>query len=326
VRVATRILVYFLGSHVTSLDIALSPQAIPFLLLQGFIWGTTLLASRFGVGQFHPLTYIGIRMILASLGHIAVYIVMGRRSRPIPKDRRLWSNSIVLGVFGTAIPIVGIVSSLQYLSSGMTSIMITVNPALTVLLAHFLLPDEPLSRRKAIGVGLAISGALLLALRGETGLPELDTADWRGYVLVLTAMVFGSVMNIYARRTMQDMDAFDVGSIRMLTAAAAVFPLAVLVDGLDFSAADQSGWAALGYAAVAGTFLGMLLAFYIIQRFGATTAAMTSYVIPIVASIGGMLFLNELITSGMLAGMGLIGLGIALINDLRLSKYPTGSA
>jgi drug/metabolite transporter (DMT)-like permease len=314
------------GSFFTSLDTSLNPQAIPFLLLQGFLWGTTLLASRYSVGQFHPLTYIGIRMILASLGYIAVYVLLGGRRRPVPKDRRLWSHAAVLGVLGTAIPMVGIVSSLQYLSSGMASIMITVNPALTVLLAHFLLPDEPMSGRKASGVGLAIGGALLLTLRGETGLPDLIVVDWRGYALVLTAMIFGSVMAIYARRTMRDLDAFDVASVRMLTAAAVVFPLAVLVDGLDVSAADRSGWAALGYAAVTGTFFGMLLAFYIIQRFGATTSAMTSYVVPVVASIGGVLFLNELITPGMLAGMGLIGLGIALINDLRLSKYPTGSA
>jgi len=41
---------------------------------------------------------------------------------------------------------------------------------------------------------------------------------------------------------------------------------------------------------------------------------MPLYVIPVVASLGGALVLDEQITTGMLAGTGLIAAGIALIN------------
>jgi drug/metabolite transporter (DMT)-like permease len=58
----------------------------------------------------------------------------------------------------------------------------------------------------------------------------------------------------------------------------------------------------------------MLLAFYNIKHFGATAAAMTAYIIPIFAGIGGALLLDEQITSMMLVGMALIMTGIAIIN------------
>ena len=58
----------------------------------------------------------------------------------------------------------------------------------------------------------------------------------------------------------------------------------------------------------------MMLSFYNIKRFGATAAAMTSYVMPIVTGIGGWLLLDEQITLGMLVGVVLIISGIALIN------------
>ena len=59
----------------------------------------------------------------------------------------------------------------------------------------------------------------------------------------------------------------------------------------------------------------MIVSFYIVKRFGATASAMTAYVIPVVASIGGYLLLDETITLGMVGGMVLIVMGIALINQ-----------
>ncbi len=287
-------------------------QALPYIILLGFFWGSTLIASRFSVGQFHPTTYIGLRLSMAGLGHVAIYTLS--RQRQWPRDKQVWRHAILLGLLGTAVPMTTIVSSLQYLSSGITSIMLTTNPALTIIFAHFFLQDESLTKRKALGVFLALSGAALLALRGETGLSDEGQNSWLGYLLIAIAMLCGSSMTIYARKHMQNMDAFDVASIRMLVAALVVMPLSAVFIGFDLSPVTTSGYLALAYAALIGTFLGMMLSFYNIKRFGATAAAMTSYVMPIVTGIGGWLLLDEQITLGMLAGVVLIISGIALIN------------
>ena len=74
-----------------------------------------------------------------------------------------------------------------------------------------------------------------------------------------------------------------------------------------------SGYATLIYSALAGTFGGILLEFRIIQRFGATTTAITANLIPIVALIGGALLLDERITPGMVAAMVMILGGVTII-------------
>lgn len=287
-------------------------QALPYIIILGFFWGSTLIASRFSVGQFHPTTYIGLRLTLASLGHIAVYALS--RQRHWPRDKQVWRHAILLGVLGTAVPMTTIVSSLQYLSSGIASILLTTNPALTIIFAHFFLQDESLTKRKAFGVVLALSGAALLAIRGETGLSDIEQNSLLGYLFIAIAMLAGSSMTIYARKYMQKMDAFDVASIRMFVAALVVMPLSAVFVGFDLSPVTVTGYLALGYAAIIGTFLGMMLSFYNIKRFGATASAMTSYVMPIVTGFGGWLLLDEQITAGMLVGVVLIIAGIALIN------------
>jgi drug/metabolite transporter (DMT)-like permease len=288
-------------------------QALPYVILLGFLFGTSLIASRFSVGQFDPITFAGLRLTLAGLGYAAVYALV--RQRRWPTDRRLWRHAAVLGVFGTAVPMIAIVLALQYQSGGITALLITTSPAITVLLAHHFLEDEVLTRRKALGIALALGGAVVLALRGESGLPDVTQANPIGYGLVLLAIIPASIMTIYARRFMRDMDAFDVGSVRMLSAAGAVMPLSILLTGFDLGAVDFQGYLALIYAAIIGTFLAFLLAFHNIKRFGATAAATTSYVIPVVTGVGGVVILGETITPPMLIGLAIIIAGIAIINQ-----------
>ena len=287
-------------------------QSIPYVLLLGAMFGTTLVASRFSVGQFLPSTYIGLRLVLSTVGFTAIYLLrIGRQSWP--KGKLLWKHSIILGIFGTAIPMTGIVASLQYLSSGLTSILITVNPAITILLAHFLLKDERLTWKKIIGILLALGGAIMLAVLGETGLADAQ-GNLIGYLLIFGAMVSASAMAIYTRKYVQDYNTVDVSAIRMFVAALVVMPLSIMIVGFDISLVDSQGLLALIYAAVFGTFLGMLLSLYNIQRFGATAAVMSAYIIPVFATITGVILLGEQITVGILGGMILIATGVWLLN------------
>jgi len=290
----------------------LTLQALPYVLLQGFLFGSTLIASRFSVGQFRPTTYIGMRMVLATLCHLAVYMLARRQKWP--SSSHLWRHAALLGVVGTAVPMVAIVSSLQYQSAGLTSVLLTSGPAVTVLMAHFFLADETLNPVKVAGVVLALGGAVLLVVRGESGLPDVSQASPLGYGLVVLAIISASSMTIYARKFMREYDFFDVASVRMFVATLTVMPLSALLVGVDLSSVDVRGYTALVYAALVGTFSGLMLSFYNIKRFGATAASMPLYVIPVVASLGGALVLDEQITTGMLAGTGLIAAGIALIN------------
>ncbi|MBN1313986.1 MAG: DMT family transporter [Anaerolineales bacterium] len=292
----------------------MSTQAIPFILLQGFLFGSTLVASRFCVGQFEPTTYIGLRLLIASTGHLLVYLV-GRRRYTFPTSPTLWRHAAILGILGTSISSTFVVMSLQYQSAGVTSVFITMSPVFTVLMAHFFLSDQKLKLRTSLGVFVAFGGALLLVIRGESGILDGTAANPLGYALVLIGLLGTASSNVYAHKYMRDLNGFDVASVRMFVAMLSVLPLSVLLVGFDLSRVDTTGYLALFYAGIVGNFAGFLLAFYIVKKFGATASGMPGYVIPVVASLGGALLLDEKITAGMLAGMVLIIIGITIINQ-----------
>jgi drug/metabolite transporter (DMT)-like permease len=293
----------------------LESQALPYIVLLAFFWGSNLVVSRFGLAQFNPVTFVALRLLLAAVLHALIYAV--DRKRFFPTQRTLWRRAALLGVVGTAVPMTAIIASLSYLSSGMTAVFVTTAPAITVIMAHFLLPDEPLNRRRAFGIILALGGALLLALSGETGLPDSEAANPLGFSLVMCGILFGSGAAVYSRKYLREFDAFDVASIRIFFATVTVMVVTTVTIGFDLSEVNPAGYGSLLYAAVFGAFGGLLLEFWIIQRFGATSAAITTYIIPIFAAVGGTLFLDERITPIMIAGMAFIIAGIAIINRRR---------
>lgn len=290
-------------------------QALPYIVLLAFFWGSNLVVARYGLAQFNPVTFVALRVLLAAVLHGLIYAV--DRKRRFPTDKTLWRRAALLGIVGTAIPMTGIISSLEYLSSGMTAVFVTTAPAITVIMAHFLLPDEHLNRRRAFGIILALGGALLLAFSGETGLAGSETANPLGFILVMIGILFGSAAAVYSRKYLREFDAFDVASLRMFFATATLMLATTFTIGFDLGEVNAAGYGSLLYAAVIGAFGGLLLEFWIIQRFGATPAAITTYVIPIFAAVGGALFLDERITPIMIGGMALIIAGIAIINRRR---------
>ena len=286
-------------------------KAFPYIVLLGFLWGTNLVISRFGVGQLGGILFTGLRLAGGSLTFIAVITFTKRQW---PREGNVWKHAMVIGVIGSALPMTAVLSSLQFQSAGVTALLITTTPAFVTLAAHFFLPDERLTLVKAIGVALALAGAMLVVLRGETGLPGVQQASPVGYLLAFTNVWLESATAIYIRRHMRGMDAFGVSSIRISTAALLVLPVGVLLQGDNVTAVTPLGILALCYAGFIAVFFGQFLAFYITQRFGATAFSLTAYIIPVVAAITGVILLDETITIWMLAGMSLVAMGIMLIN------------
>ena len=293
-------------------------KGLPYVLLLSTFFGSSLISSRFALGEFKSLQFISLRMLISTICFIITFTLTSKFEWP--RGSNLWRHGLILGIIGTTIPMTAFISSLNYLSSGVAATMGAAGPALTVVLAHFMLADERLNLQKVIGVLLALSGALLLALRGETGLGD-GASSLTGYLLIGTSTLSSSFGVIYARTYVKDLSAFQITSIRVLTCTVITLPIAYYLYGFDMSDITRVGYTALFYSAIISSFMGFILSLYIINNFGVATSIQTNYVTPIVATIGGILLLDEQITIGMLAGMLVISLGVYTINAKHGRPY-----
>ena len=282
-------------------------------------FGTNIVVSRFAIGQMHPLVYVAVRMpMAAALALLWTWL----RHRRFPRGRKLWVHGTVVGLLATAAPMVFFISGLQYQSSGVTSLIIMLTPIVAMFFSHFRLQDDRITVQKVAGAIVSFSGVGLLLATGETGLGE---AHWEGFVLTLIGVPAAAYGIVHVRKYLSDQDPLEITAVRLSTAAVLVLPLGFIVDGFDLSRVQLGGGIAILYGAIAGGLLGFLLYSYVTARFGASKATQTEYLVPIVATVTGAIFLGEQVSFIVVAGM-VIALGGIIIATWRSPKSRRSAA
>ena len=289
-------------------------KALPFVFLLSFFWGTNIVASRYGVGEFDPYFFVALRIIIAA--SFFVPFVWFQRGG-LPTDLELWKKAGISGIIGVAIPMPMFIMSLQYQSSGVASLYVTLFPVMIAIAAHFILPDEKMTRYKAAGVFLALCGAVFLALRGESGLADVGRANPLGFILVMLSLLTEVGNTMFVRLKMKDTDPVEVTVIRLIVAAVFLSIVTNFVSDVTFEGVTQAGVFSLAYAALIGALAGQFMAFFIQRKYGATAFSLTSFMIPVVATLFGALLLGEILTWAMGVGVLFIGGGLYLINYVK---------
>lgn len=284
-----------------------------YVFFTGIFLGSTLVMSRFGLKQLNAMTFVSLRLLLGSVAFLVAYFVF--RVRPWPRDRALWLKATIFGLVGTGICMTGFTNSLLYQSSGVTALLATLGPVVTAILAHLFLHDEPFTRKRLLGALIAFVGAGLLLVKGENGLSQFAQADWRGYAWAMVGVVSNAAALVYARRYLRSADPFYLSSIRVFSGAAAIILVTAGTGGLDFRGLQLSGFLAAIYAAVIGTFFAFYFYATTVVRYGATIASQTEYIVPMAATLLGMLLLGEQVTVTMLVGMAVIFVGLGVFSQ-----------
>ncbi|MDY0289594.1 MAG: DMT family transporter [Sphaerochaeta sp.] len=285
--------------------------SLRLVILLGFLLGSTMVVSRFSIGQFDPLGYVAFRFILTSI--ILLPLTLFRTRALVFQRFSIWIPAVFVGIVGTALPFGAYISSLQYQSSGITSMLLTVTPIVTLLLAALFLKDEKITIRKSLGSFIGLGGAVLLIAMGETGL-KLTEADMRGYLLVSVGIIGSATGIILLKKYLQKESILVISLIRSVSAAVLLSVIALATNSMDVSGVTLSGWLGLGYASIAGTVATIMLQAKIIAEHGPSRAAQAEYVTPLAASTLGIVFMGELISFPMVAGMMMIFFGLFILS------------
>src|ERR1700730_9960463 len=123
------------------------------------IWGSTWLFIKIGLTDLPPLTFAGIRFLIASL--ILALLVTARRAH-WPRTRREWILIAVVGVLQFALNYGLVFWGEQYISSGLAALLQSTFPAFGLVIAHFYLPQERLTAGRVIGVLLGVCGIAVI--------------------------------------------------------------------------------------------------------------------------------------------------------------------
>jgi drug/metabolite transporter (DMT)-like permease len=284
-------------------------------LLLCCIWGSTWLFIKLGLADLPPLTFAGIRFLIASA--ILISIVAVRRTK-LPRRRRDWLLLAGTGVIAFSLNYGLLFWGEQYISSGLAALLQSTIPAFGLIIAHYYLPGEKITLSKTAGVMMGVVGVGVifshqLAVAGSKALA--------GSAALVLSAVCVAYSNVLVKAYGRNIDSSIIATGQILFGFAPLLVIGISFEGnpLKFHWTPMS-LLALFYLAIVGTVIAFLFYYWLVHHMDVTKTMLIALVTPVVAVTLGMLVLHEEMSWRTLAGGVMIIGGISLIVLRRTRK------
>lgn len=283
-----------------------SPGDAGLLLVLALMWGNSFLFIKTAVASVPPPWIVAGRLTLGGLLLLGIAAV---RRQALPRTRRDLVLLAVVGVVGAAMPWSGQAWAQQFLDSGIVAVLNATTPGATLTIA-VLVGQESLHPRRVLGLLVAVAGSLVI-IGGEIGGGSSAAAL---AIAAIAPFGYGAGSVLTRARVSGRIAPLPAAAVQLGLAAVFATSVALAAAGRPPAAATLPPVAALSVVAlgIVGTGLAFLVYFILIQRVGATNASMVTYLVPVVGLVSGALVRGERFGPNVLAGAGLLVVGVWL--------------
>lgn len=158
------------------------------------IWGTTFIASKILLKEFSPVQVMILRFLVA-------YLVLWMMNHKLQKSSvREEVGFLLLAITGTTLYFFFENQALLITKTSNVSILLSVAPVITVILAHFFTRDEKINRNVIIGGLIAFLGVALVVFNGTVMLELNPIGDVLSIAAAFSWAVYSIILKKFAGR------------------------------------------------------------------------------------------------------------------------------
>lgn len=280
------------GSHTA----AYGPVEWGLTLTIGLIWGSAFLWIAIGVDALSPGVVALGRVVLGT----AALATFPRARRWI--HRSDWLRVFVIAIAGNAAPALLFAIAEQDLDSAVAGMLTSGAPLMSLAIASLMLRSLP-RRTQAVGITLGFIGITFMTLPSLKG---VDAAPL-GVALVLIAVVgYGVSSNLLVPLQQRyGGPAVTLWALAISSVVLAPFGLATIGES-EFALSAVFAVAILG---IVGTGIARSLSATLAGRAGGPRMTTTTYLVPIVAIVLGVVFRDETIEPIAFLGVAVVLIG-----------------
>jgi drug/metabolite transporter (DMT)-like permease len=303
-----------------------SPRARGFALLLTAIvlWGANWPVMKAGLAHVTPIWFSAIRFVLGAVTLFGLQAATGTLRLPRREDLPVVLSVGLLQML--AFTVLGALA-MTHVSAGRSAVLAYTTP-LWVIPVAVLVFGETLSRQQKIGSVLALGGVLLLF--NPATFDWSDTTAVGANMMLLAAAFCWALCILHLRHGRRVSSAYHLAPWQMLLAAVPLVAIARVVEG-PFSGDGTTGfWSAALYVGPVATAF-CFVAVNAASGWLSSTSMSTSMLgVPVVGLLMASAALHEPLTGGLVAGVGAIVAGIAIVtisgSRSRSLPPPVGSA
>jgi len=280
---------------------------VVWLILCG-IWGSTWLFIKIGLQDLPPLTFAGIRFVLASL--ILSVLILARGVR-WPRSRKDWILIAIVGILQFTLNYGLVFWGEQHIPSGVAAVLQSTFPAFGLVIAHLYLPYERLTIVRVAGVLLGVAGVAIifsheLSIAGNMAL--------LGSIALVLSAFFGAYSNVLVKAYGRAIDPQVLAAGQMLCGFPPLLALGIATEGSPFG----FHWTAmavisLAYLVIIGSVVAFALYYWLVRNMHVTNTMLIALVTPVVAVVLGLIVLHEKLNWRLFAGAACIICGLGFI-------------
>ena len=284
-------------------------QAYIKLTIMSLFFGGTFIAGRLIANEIPAAPAAFLRFTIAAVCLLGL-LYWQERHFPIPS----FTECLGLACLGFT----GILGynfffflALQTVEAAHTAALISCNPVLIAILSALFL-GERISKLKAVGISLSVSGALMVAAKGNWQTLVHFSAGDKAVVGAISCWALYSVIGKQVLKTLS-----PLVSVAYATLFGALVLAAITVHGYEaysISALSSQTWLGILYLALPGTVIAFLFYYQGIESLGVTKAGIFINLIPVSTLILSVPILGEIPDLNVLAGILMVICGVLLVN------------
>ena len=289
-------------------------RAVLQALFVTFLWATSWVLIKIGLGGIPALTFAGLRYTLAFL-----ILIPYVRSKLRGVPRHLWRRLVVLGLIMYTVTQGAQFVALSYLPAVTVSLLMSFSAVATMLLGSVVLGERP-TRQQVGGMALYLVGVIIYFF--PVALPEGQAI---GVLITLIAVLSNAVASVMGREINRDsglppsvITAFSmgIGSLALLGSGVALQGIPPL---------KPTHWLIILWLAAVNTAFAFTVWNHTLRTLSALESSLINNTLPIQIAVLAWLFLGETITTQQGVGMLLAGAGILIVQLKRRIKRSTAS-
>jgi len=291
--------------------------------------GTTLI---FGFGynvvkSLMPVPLLPMQLIFLRLfGGVVIFWLFQRLFVPEKVSRKDLFMLAVCGIFGFALNQTLFYEGLNLTTPVDASLIHVLNPILVLVFANLMI-REKVTWKKAWGIAIGASGALILVVYGRS--VSFDGSHAVGNILIFLNMIFYALYLVLIRPLVGKYHTTTILKWVSFFGFLFVLPFSVKPAlAIQFGAITLSAWLGIGYVILLNTFVAYLLINFALKRVTAGTVSYYSYLQPIMTAIMSVTIGQGGITLPKVLAALCIFAGVYLVNGPRekekSEKVPEG--
>ena len=272
------------------------------------VWGTTYLAIRFGIETIPVFLMAGVRSIV---GGALFYQWASTRTDETPNPEH-WKSAFIIGGLMVACGIGGVTWTEQFVPSGLTALMIAIDPFWIILMDWLRPGGAPPGAAVVFGLVIGFIGLGLMISPGEIG--GVSEIDPRGAGAIWFATLCWSTGALYSRHAPQPRFQPLAVGMQMMCGGLILLSVSLAIGELSqFNMATLSLRSVMAVVYLIGPgSIAYAMYLFLLKASTPAKAATYTYVNPIIALIVGAWLGGEVMSNWTLACSAVIILGVVV--------------